>query len=198
MPEDRYPTLDEFFERLEVRDVEPDLREELGRRMEREQGSVSRLGDEATVVAVADRILPGAVPAKALAVFLDENFDKQLGRADDKDGLLPRAELIPAGFRVLDDEARGRHGKSFAEISGEHQDELLGEAERGNLQGPPNFESTTWFKRTRGVLLLAYGSDPRGMVEMGSPGPSYKPGHIWLDQQEVAARVQRKPGYLRL
>ncbi|MFN2525850.1 MAG: gluconate 2-dehydrogenase subunit 3 family protein [Actinomycetota bacterium] len=198
MPDDRYPTLDEFFERLDARDVEPDLREELRRRLTREKSGVTRAGDEATVVAVAERLLPGAVPAKALAVFLDEVFDKQLGRADDKDGLMPRGELIPTGFRVLQDHARKRHGKDFSQLTGDQQDTLLGEAERGNLKGPQRFESATWFKRTRGFLLLGYGSDPRGMVEMGFPGPSYKPGHIWLDEGEVQARVERKPGYLKL
>lgn len=157
-----------------------------------------RVGEEATVVAVAQRLVPGDVPAKALAVFLDEVFDQQLGRADDKDGLMPRGELIPAGFRVLDHEARRRHKVAFAELSDDDKDKLLGEAERGNLQGPPKFESATWFKRTRGFLLLGYGSDPRGMVEMGFPGPSYKPGHVWLDREEIQARVDRKPGYLKL
>ncbi|MDP8958169.1 MAG: gluconate 2-dehydrogenase subunit 3 family protein [Actinomycetota bacterium] len=198
MREARFPTLDEFFQRLKARDVEPDLREELARRLKREEGSVRRVGNEATVVAVAQRLIPGGVPAKALAVFLDEVFDKQLGRADDKEGLMPRAELIPAGFGLLDQEAQKRHGKRFPELSGQEQDKLLAEAERGNLQGPERFESSTWFKRMRGFLLLGYGSDPRGMVQMGFPGPSYKPGHIWLDRQEVKARVERKPGYLKL
>jgi hypothetical protein len=198
MHNDRYPTLDEFFKRLDARDVEPDLREELARRLTREEGSVKRVGSESTVVAVAQRLLPGEVPAKALAVFLDDVFDKQLGRADDKDGLMPRGELIPSGFRVLDEEAQKRHGMPFSELSDEYQDQLLGEAERGHLAGPQGFESATWFMRTRGLLLLGYGSDPRGMVQMGFPGPSYKPGHIWLDQQEVMARVKRKAGYLKL
>lgn len=198
MPSERYPTLREFFDRLDVRDVEPDLREEFMRRLKREEGSVTRVGAEATVVAVAQRLLPGSVPANALAVFLDDAFDKQLGRADDKDGLMPRAELIPAGFGALEDEARKRYGTSFGELSADDQDELLGEAERGNLEGPDKFESATWFMRMRAILLLGYGSDPRGMVEMGFPGPSYKLGHIWLDQQEIKARVERKPGYLKL
>lgn len=198
MPDDRYPTLDEFFLRLQARDVEPDLREEFARRLTREEGAVTRVGQEATVVAVAQRLLPSDVPAKALAVFLDEVFDKQLGRADDKDGLMARAELIPTGFRLLDEEAQRRHDKSFAELADAEQDRLLGEAERGNLKGPPKFESSTWFKRTRGFFILAYGSDPRGMVQMGFPGPSYETGHIWLDQQEIQARVQRKRGYLKL
>jgi hypothetical protein len=45
------------------------------------------------------------------------------------------------------------------------------------------------------VLFLAYGSDPRGMVEMGFPGPSYQSGHLWLDEGEVAARAARRRGY---
>jgi len=35
-------------------------------------------------------------------------------------------------------------------------------------------------------------------VFMGYPGPSYKPGHVWLDEGEVAARAARRKGYLRL
>jgi hypothetical protein len=198
MREDRYPTLEEFFTRLEARDMEPDLREEFSKRLRREEGSVTRVGDETTVEAVARRLIPGDVPPRALAVFLDGVFDKQLGRGDDKDGVMPHGELIPTGFRVLAEEALKRHGKNFAELPDDQQDQLLAAAEGGNLEGPSTFDSSTWFKRTRGFLLLGYGTDPRGMVEMGFPGPSYKPGHIWLDPEEVQARVQRKPGYLKL
>ncbi len=195
MPDERYPTLEEFFTRLDARDVEPDLRDELRERMGRERRPVRRVGVERTVVAVAERLVPGAVPATALAAFLDEVFDQQLGRADEPDGLMPRAELIPAGFRTLEDHAQKRHGQEFADLTPKEQETLLGEAERGNLKGPPKFDSATWFKRTRGFLLLGYGSDPRGMVEMGFPGPSHRPGHVWLDQGEVAARSARRRGY---
>jgi hypothetical protein len=33
---------------------------------------------------------------------------------------------------------------------------------------------------------------------MGYPGPSYKPGHVWLDRGEVQARTKRRRGYLEL
>lgn len=49
--------------------------------------------------------------------------------------------------------------------------------------------------RLREKLLLGYGSDPRGMVEMGFPGPSYETGHVWLGPGEVRARTLRRPGY---
>jgi Gluconate 2-dehydrogenase subunit 3 len=198
MPDARYPTADEFWKRLKARAAEPDLRESLKQRTEREYSAVTRVGPESTIIAVAARLLPGAVPARALAAFLDENFDKQLGRADDKLGVMPRAELIPAGFAALDAAAQARHGRPFAELSQTEQDALLSEAERGQLPGPERFDSATWFKRTRGYLLLGFGSDPRGMVQMGFPGPSYKPGHTWLDPAETEARVKRRPGYLTL
>ncbi|MDQ3991435.1 MAG: gluconate 2-dehydrogenase subunit 3 family protein, partial [Actinomycetota bacterium] len=144
------------------------------------------------------RILPGAVPARALAVFLDEHFDRQLGRADERAGLMPRGDLIPAGFEVLDAAARTRHGRSFAELSGDAQVGLLHEAERGELAGPDRFDSSQWFKRVSQLLMLGYGSDPRGMIEMGFPGPSYRPGHVWLDRGEVLARAGRRRGYRTL
>ena len=193
-----YPTFDEFFERLEVRKVQTDLRDELRSRVTRERGSVHRVGSEATVVAVASRILPGDVPPKALAVFLDQTFDKQMGRSDEKRGLMPRAELVPTGFRLIDEEAIRRHGTPFAELAPDRQDTLLGESEKGSLKGPEGFDSAAWFNRVRESFLLAFGSDPRGMVQMGFPGPSYQPGHVWLDPGEVKARTARKRGYLEL
>lgn len=195
MDEARYPTADEFWTRLEEREVEPDLRDALRSRIHREEGVVERAGDERLVEAVAGRILPGRVPARALAVFLDEHFDRQLGRADDRAGLMPRAELIPTGFSVLDEAARRRRGRPFADLPDDEQDDLLREAEEGRVPGPERFDSGQWFKRVAQLLMLGYGSDPRGMVEMGFPGPSYKPGHIWLDRFEVRSRARRRRGY---
>jgi hypothetical protein len=189
-------SLEEFFHGLAARGVEPDLREALRSRARTASATVERVGDQATVVAVAARLVPGAVPAEVLAGFLDANFDQQLGRGDERMGLLPRADLIPAGFRLLDDEAAKRHGSAFAALAEQQQDALLGDAEGGRLQGGPSgFDGTEWFQRVRDLLLLAYGSDPRGMVEMGFPGPSYETGHVWLDEFEVARRAERAPGY---
>jgi hypothetical protein len=196
--EPQYPTLEEFWERASRRGLEPDLVERLRGRLDREQRPVVRIGDEQTVVAVADRLLPGAVPAKALAAFLDEHFDQQLGRGDERVGVLPTPELLPAGFRALDDAARSRHGRPFSQLGSEEQDSLLQAAERGEIQDGDDFDSSVWFKRVLQLLLLGYGSDPRGMIEMGFPGPSYQPGHVWLDRREVKARPARKRGYLTL
>ncbi|MDQ4005334.1 MAG: gluconate 2-dehydrogenase subunit 3 family protein [Actinomycetota bacterium] len=198
MAEDRYPTTDEFWTRLDEREVEPDLRAALRERTAREEGAVERVGDARLVEAVAALILPGAVPARALAVFLDQHFDRQLGRADERSGLMPRGELIPAGFRVLDQAARTRHARPFVDLSTEMQQALLHQAEEGALDGPDRFDSAQWFKRVAQLLMLGFGSDPRGMVEMGFPGPSYKPGHIWLDRFEVEARAERRRGYRTL
>lgn len=153
---------------------------------------------EPTAVAVMGRILPGTVPPEALAAFVDEHFDQQLGRCNETEGLLPRDQLIPLGFSVLDDAARSRHGGPFAALSDDQRDELLSAAEQGELTGPEGFESSMWFELVRNLALLALGSDPRGMVMMGYPGPSYRSGHVWLDQDGVAARVARRRGYLQL
>ena len=194
MPE-RYPTREEFWKRLEARDTEPDLMAALRGRLQREDRGVHRVGAAATVIAVAERLLPCDVPAPALAAFLDEVFDQQLGRADERSGVLPRALLTPAGFAALDAAAGG---EGFARLDPGEQDNLLRQAERGELPGPQGFDSAEWFTRVRDLLLLAFGSDPRGMVQMGFPGPSYKPGHVWLDSMEVEQRAARAPGYLRL
>jgi hypothetical protein len=197
MTSSRYPTLEEFWKRLSDREVETDLVHQLRERTLREQSPVLRLGSESLVLAVVERLLPSDVPARALAVFIDQNFDKQLGRADEPAGKMPREQMIPAGFRVVDESSSKRYGKSFSEIANAEKDTLLVDAEKGNLAGPEGFDSQIWFKRVRDLLLLAFGSDPRGMVQMGFPGPSYKPGHIWLDSREVKKRSSRKKGYLK-
>lgn len=200
MPESRYPTLDEFWRRLDVRGVESDLAQALRSRTTREDGGTPRLGEEQgrIAAAVAQRLVPGDVPAEALASFLDWSFDRQLGRGDEQAGTMPTPELIPAGLEALDEEARSRHGRGFADLEPQQQDELLRSTERGELEGPERFDSSAWFKRIRGKLLLGYGTDPRGMVQMGFPGPSYKSGHIWLDRGEVLSRTKRRRGYLTL
>lgn len=198
MGEPRYPTLSEFWRRLDERRVEPDLAASLRARAERERGQVRRLGAEETVLAVIGRLVPADVPASVLGAFLDEHFDRQLGRGDEQAGTMAREELFPTGFRVLDREARRRHGRPFHELDVAQQDELLSGAERGELEGPERFDPAVWFKRLLELLLLGFGSDPRGMVWMGFPGPSYRPGHVWLDGREVAARASRRRGYRTL
>jgi hypothetical protein len=190
-------SLEEFWDGLEARGVEPDLLDTLRARMEAE-GPVERVGDEGLVIAVASRLVPGAVPGRVLASFLDANYEAQLGRGDERVGIMPRAELIPAGFRLLEDEAHRQQGSSFLELPGVDQDRLLADAEAGRLQGSAGFDAAEWFRRVRDLLLLGYGSDPRGMVEMGFPGPSYATGHVWLGQAEVARRAERAPGHEEL
>lgn len=191
-------SLEEFWDGLTARGVEPDLERTLRERAARLTGPEGRAGSPELLEAVAARLLPGAVPAAALAAFLDEHFDRQLGRGDERVGAMPRDELIPTGFRVLDEEARRRHGGPFADLEPAEADALLSEAERGGLAGPERFDAKEWFQRVRDLVLLGYGSDPRGMVEIGFPGPSYAKGHVWLDEYEVARRAEGAPGYEEL
>jgi hypothetical protein len=191
-------SLEEFWEGLEARGVEPDLFDSLKRRADRAPRPVERVGDDDLVIAVASSLMPGAVPAEVLAAFVDEHFDAQLGRGDERIGVMPRGELIPAGFRVLDDEARRRRGSSFVDLPDTERDRLLADAEGGSLEGPEGFDAAEWFRRVRDLLLLGYGSDPRGMVEMGFPGPSYAKGHVWLGEAEIARRAEHAPGYEEL
>jgi hypothetical protein len=191
------PPLEAFWEGLDARGIEPDLLDSLKARAGRVARPVERVGDGSLVTAVASRLLPGAVPGESLAAFVDEHFDAQLGRGDERIGVMPRGELVPLGFRMLDDEAR-RRGSSFIDLTDSEQDRLLADAEAGRLEGPEGFDAAEWFRRVRDLLLLGYGSDPRGMVEMGFPGPSYAKGHVWLGEAEIARRAEHAPGHEEL
>ena len=131
------------------------------------------------------------MPAPVIAEFIDANFDKQMGRGDERHGTLPRAELLPAGLVALDAEA----GAAFHAIGPERQRALLASAEAGKLKGRDGFESALWFARLRELAILAYASDPRGMQEMGFPGPSFRPGYLWLGYAGPDARAKQRPGY---
>jgi hypothetical protein len=195
MPEERYPTAEEFWKGLDKRGLEPDLREELARRAGRSTGEISRVGRKPTVIAVIERLMPGShVPTVVLGLFVDASFERPMGRGDERQGVMARSEHLPAGFRALDLAAGG----DFSSLPVPEQDGLLQKAERGELAGPPGFASDIWFKRLRDLVLLGFGSDPRGMIQMGYPGPPYKPGHLWLDSSGVKARLARRPGYLEL
>lgn len=193
---DRYPSEDEFWKRLEKRGVEDDLVSALHERTGREDTGIHRVGNERTVIAVVARLLPDTIPPRSIGAFIDQVFDKQMGRGDEPSGKLPRERMIPAGFSILDERAPAN--SVFADLSPDEQDDLLTKAEQGELSGPSGFDSAIWFKRVRDLALLALGSDPRGMVEMGFPGPSYRPGHIWLDEREVEGRAARRSGYMDL
>jgi hypothetical protein len=196
MTDRRYPAnLEEFWERTETRTLEPDLIAELRERAGRTTGAVQRVASHETAVAVAEAMFPGShVPAAVLAAFLDQHFDSQLGRGDEREGVLPRAQLIPAGFAVLD----GLRDQPFHVLTDETKAGILMDAEAGRLQGPDGFDSALWFKRTRDVLLLGFGSDPRGMLQMGFPGPSYQSGYTWLSYGSVDARREHKAGHRSL
>jgi hypothetical protein len=192
----RYPKdLAEFWRRLDRRRLEPDLRRTLEERAARASGEVRRVGDPATVGAFVEALLPGSeVPAAVLAAFLDANFDRQMGRGDERTGTLPRAELIPAGFAALDRAA----GEPFHTLGQAAREQVLASAERGDLPGPEGFDSALWFRRTRDLVMLGFASDPRGMVQMGYPGPSYQPGYLWLGWGGPEARRKHRAGYERL
>jgi hypothetical protein len=123
MAEERFPTLEEFWQRLEKRRVEPDLREQLRERIRREQRGVQRL-PAATTIAFVARLLPGTIPPEALAAFVDEHFADRLGVANETVGVLPRDQLIPLGFATVDEAAVQRNGQPFADLPGELQDEV--------------------------------------------------------------------------
>jgi hypothetical protein len=184
-------SIHEFWARLHARDVEPDLRATLQQRAQRAGGAVSRVGSASALNAVINCIVPGsAVPAGVIAEFVDANFDRQMGRGDERLRTLPRAELIPAGLALLE-------AANFAAMSTGDQRDMLARAEHGGLPGPDGFDSALWFTRLRELVLLAYASDPRGMTEMGFPGPSYKPGYVWLRWGGADARAKKRPGHRR-
>lgn len=82
-----------------------------------------------TLAAIADRIFPNTDTPGAVEIGAVNYIEVAL--AGDYAALIP---LYREGLRAIEREARGRGGARFAELTGQQQDEILGEFEAGTIE----------------------------------------------------------------
>jgi gluconate 2-dehydrogenase gamma chain len=157
----------------------------------------------ATIEAMVDRFIPAdhlSVGGKdaGCAVFIDRQLAGSFGKASRlymkgpfAKGLPTQgyqAELTPAqryrdGLRALDDHVRAEHGKNFAQLNGEQQDEILQGLESGKieLKLAPGLGTRGFFELVLQNTMEGFFADPlyggnKGMAGwklVGFPGARY-------------------------
>ncbi|HWX47266.1 MAG TPA: gluconate 2-dehydrogenase subunit 3 family protein [Roseomonas sp.] len=143
----------------------------------------------ATVTAIADRLVPQprSRPPIPVAALIDEKLFK--GQEDGFRGEdMPRErEAWQRGLAALDAEARERHGTEFLHLTGNQQDALLKQMEKGELTGAAwgGMPSEAFFKqRMAKDIVFAYYAHPTAWSEIGFGGPASPRGYVRLGYDE--------------
>ena len=157
----------------------------------------------ATVEAIVDRLIPpdrlsiGGKEA-GCAVFIDRQLAGSFGKSSRLYMKGPFAKGLPTqgyqgeltpsgryrdGLRALGDHARAAHGKSFAQLKGSEQDEILTGLEKGeiDLKLPHGLGSRAFFELVLQNTMEGFFADPlyggnKGMAGwklVGFPGARY-------------------------
>ncbi|HEY1943225.1 MAG TPA: gluconate 2-dehydrogenase subunit 3 family protein [Roseiarcus sp.] len=136
-----------------------------------------------TLTAICDRIVPQPDdrPTVPLPIYVDQKM------ADDKlDGyryaqLPPQGEAWRRGLAALDQHAQAARGLRFHELPASHQDELLQQAQRGELTGEAwgGMPCDMFFKhRIIPDITHAYYAHPFAWNEIGFGGPASPRGYV--------------------
>ena len=157
----------------------------------------------ATVCAATERLVPqsadrpGRIPVAAL-------IDHKLHR-DERDGyrnakLPPQPEAWRRGVAALKAEGLSRHGKAFADLSGDEQNALLLDMQEGRLTNPAwgDMPCDLFFEdRLMTDTVTAYYSHPTAWSEIGFGGPASPRGYVRLDfdRRDSWEAAEARPGH---
>jgi len=142
-----------------------------------------------TLTAVVDRILPQPDRTAGERVPIVPWIDTKLfhDRRDGYryEGMPPQRVAWRLAIEGIEQAARALHSRTFAELSGELQEEVLRAIEAGNPPGAAwrELPATLFFKSVLCIAVIkAYYSHPTAWSEIGYSGPSSPRGHvrIWI------------------
>ncbi|CAH2600513.1 Gluconate 2-dehydrogenase subunit 3 family protein [Rhodovastum atsumiense] len=137
----------------------------------------------ATVIAVADRIVPqpGDRPPIPVAALVDHRLFIDQGDGYRHAGMPRARDAWRQGLRALDAEAQQAHGRDFRCLHAAEQDALLRHMQDGTLQHlawggmPPQL----FFRQHLGHdIALAYYAHPIAWNEIGWGGPASPRGYV--------------------
>jgi|GEM_PF-450568 len=103
---------------------------------------------------------------------IDDKLLSPVGEAQRKEGLPPQAELVRDGLASIDQIARERYGKAFADATVEEQFAILAELQHGAKE---------LFQKLLGLSVEALASHPTIWSEIGYGGPAYPRGYYRIE-----------------
>lgn len=126
---------------------------------------------------------------------IDQKLVSPMGEAQRTQGVPPQAELVRDGLALIDQAARARRGKAFADCSPQEQHTILAELETGSLAdtwprpGPGGQRDgeacrllqKELFQKLLGLSVEALASHPVIWSEIGYGGPAYPRGYYRIE-----------------
>lgn len=154
-----------------------------------------------TVQALAARMLPQPDdrPPIPLAALLDHKLLENRGDGYRDARLPPLRQAWRQGLAALEAEARQRHGKGFASLSGAEQDALIGAMQNDELEHPAwgEMPAAAFFShRLIHDLSALYYAHPTAWSEIGFGGPANPRGYVRLgpDSADPWEAQEGRPG----
>jgi hypothetical protein len=141
------------------------------------------------VEAIAARLMPQPDREQPVPIvpWIDDMLQRNAGPGYRYAGMPPLREAWTSGLDGIAAESRNRHGKSFGELSGDQQDELLRDVQNNRV------ESRYWGDLPAGGFFLhhllkqvvgIYYSHPEAWSEIGFGGPASPRGYARLGPDE--------------
>jgi hypothetical protein len=148
-----------------------------------------RRDEYATVLAIADRIIPQPVdrPPVPIAALVDRKLHDQTMDGYRVPGMPRDGDAWRLGLKAMNAEANAAYGKRFAELPDALQDKLLRSAESGELKSSEwgDLRCDVFFRKRMGRdIVLAYYAHPTAWSEIGWGGPASPRGYVRLDFDE--------------
>lgn len=154
-----------------------------------------------TLVAICDRIVPQPKdrPPIPVAALIDHKLRLDSGDGFRNARLPPLREAWRTGLAALAAEAQHAYGMRFHEINPVEQDDLLRQAQAGELHHPAwrGMPAKLFFKeRLMTDILHAYYSHPTAWNEIGFGGPASPRGYVRMgfDRRDPWEAAEAKNG----
>lgn len=143
----------------------------------------------ATVVAIADRIVPQPAdrPPVPIAALVDRKLEDEIMDGYRLPGTPRDGEAWRHGLKALNAEAQAAHGKRFIELADDDKDALLRRVQSGESSNPEwgALRPEIFFRKRMGRdIVLAYYAHPTAWSEIGWGGPASPRGYVRLDLDE--------------
>ena len=121
-----------------------------------------------------------------IAPWLDRRLDSDGGGGYRREDVPPQREGWPQGLRALDDEARSRHGASFADLDIGQQDALLRRVQQNDVEASAwaGLPAAAFFSDLLDATLGVYYAHPAAWSEIGFGGPASPRGYVRLGPDE--------------
>jgi len=132
-----------------------------------------------------------------LAPWIDERLHDGLGDGYRYEDMPHDGDAYRFALRGCDASARQLHGRTFAELPPEAQDDVLARVAAGEAPGEAwdHLPARRFFQELAGEIIATYYAHPIAWAEIGFNGPASPRGHIRLDlgRHDPWEATERRP-----